>query len=427
MNVLTVRAALAACLAFPFYATADVITFGPGSHAALLAQIQNGNVISNGSPIVVDAGNFLHVNNLNGVVSQVLGTSVIVGGAPAYGGLARPLAPFTSYVSGLNLNINSTAGNASSMQVGSLQVGVDTQGTFTATGGAVVDISGATAVGVGARSGFQLNSAVLNQGGNFSLLGFENPNFAGAPPQALPSGPMAAMRVENGSTVNMLSPTAVLGVGWNGTSSGAGSASLIVNNSVINGNVTIGANGYLGGNGTIHGNVINYGTINPGNSPGTFYIDGTLTNVGTGRLILEVASNGSGGYITDKLVFSNPNALGSLGNTPLTFALGAGVDPNTFFASAAFDVDNFFFAGTASASTPLSQVVGTNIINSFFGGATFQYTSGVVAAPIVISAQLENEFLTNVSPVPEPAEWLLMLAGLGFVSMITKRKKLISG
>ena len=45
--------------------------------------------------------------------------------------------------------------------------------------------------------------------------------------------------------------------------------------------------GFWGG--TLAGQVTNFGTINPGNSPGTLVIDGGFTNAAGGQLVLEVA------------------------------------------------------------------------------------------------------------------------------------------
>jgi outer membrane autotransporter protein len=53
--------------------------------------------------------------------------------------------------------------------------------------------------------------------------------------------------------------------------------------------VTVEPGGILSGAGTI-GSVINSGTVNPGNSPGTLNVVGSYTQTGTGTLLVEIAS-----------------------------------------------------------------------------------------------------------------------------------------
>ena len=60
----------------------------------------------------------------------------------------------------------------------------------------------------------------------------------------------------------------------------------------------------LSGSGVINANVVNYGTITPGNSPGRLTINGDYDGTG-GKIVLEVASDGSGGFVFDEIVFGS--------------------------------------------------------------------------------------------------------------------------
>jgi hypothetical protein len=304
--------------------------------------------------------------------------------------------------------------NGTQLQTNSLVVGQDVQAIFQMSNGARLNVSGTTTVGAGSYSSMTISGSTFNSGNNLLVLGAAN---------SQPVSPLQTagqLNISNNSVVNV--NNGVLGVGWNGSSSTPLKSSLIINNSVVNGNVVIGSNGYLGGNGTIRGNLTNYGTINPGNSPGTIYLDGTFTNAAGGKLVLEVASNGNGGYITDKLVFANTSNLGSLGSAPITFALGAGVNASSFFSSDAFDLNNFFLAGNASSSVSFSQAVSSSVVNTFFNNTSFQYTSASNASPVTLGAFEQAEFLSSVSAVPEPQEWAMMMVGLGLVGFMARKK-----
>ncbi len=77
--------------------------------------------------------------------------------------------------------------------------------------------------------------------------------------------------------------------------------------------------GVLSGDGTINGDVINFGSVVPGNSPGSLTINGSYQQIGflpefganAGRLVAEIAgSPASGNY--DRLIVNGPVVLGGL-------------------------------------------------------------------------------------------------------------------
>ena len=64
---------------------------------------------------------------------------------------------------------------------------------------------------------------------------------------------------------------------------------LLVNGGFTANSLTVLGNALLGGAGTIYGNVFNYGTVSPGNSPGTLTIAGNYTQGSSGNLLVEIA------------------------------------------------------------------------------------------------------------------------------------------
>jgi hypothetical protein len=405
MNHLKISLLMGVLCANSWMANATVNIYG-GDSSDQLNLPNNSNFSNWNRPLVIDAGRYLDLNTAAGLVANMnVQQGVVVGGPPQYFPMSRPL--FNAGDAGLGLN-------GTQMLTSSLVVGLDARATMSLSNGATLNVSGNTTIGSGAYASMTLNGSTLNQGNNLYVLGASNSQ------PASPLQTAGQLTLANNSVVNV--NNGVLGVGWNGSSSTPLKSSLIINNSVVNGNVVIGSNGYLGGNGTIHGNLTNYGTINPGNSPGTIYLDGTFTNGAGGKLVLEVASNGSGGYVTDKIVFAKTDNLGSLGTAPITFALGAGVSAATFFASAAFDLNTFFLAGNAASSVSLSQGAASTVVSSFFSGTAFQYTDSGNSTPVVLGSEAGVEFLSSVSSVPEPAEWAMLLVGLGFVRVASRKK-----
>ncbi len=88
-----------------------------------------------------------------------------------------------------------------------------------------------------------------------------------------------------------------------------------------NGGLTVLQNALLGGNGTIFGDVLNFGTVNTGNSPGTLTIAGNFTQASSGTLALEIASP----TVFDRLVVSGTaNLAGTLAVQNLGTSLAYG-------------------------------------------------------------------------------------------------------
>ena len=80
---------------------------------------------------------------------------------------------------------------------------------------------------------------------------------------------------------------------------------LLINGEFTANSLTVLRNALLGGMGTIYGNVFNYGTVSPGNSPGTLTIVGNYTQGSTGNLDMQIANSNN----FDRLVVSGAVSL----------------------------------------------------------------------------------------------------------------------
>ena len=196
------------------------------------------------------------------------------------------------------------------------------------------------------------NGASLNLGGTgpgplgdgtLTLSGGSRINIQAAPGLATLSvarDGSGLMRVRGGSTVDVGDGSAYIGrlkgsdgtliiseassltagwvgVGRNKTLTGdvdGGTGTLVlVHSTLAASDIVIGSNGFLGGSGTITGNVTNHGIFSPGNSPGTMEIKGSFMAAAGSRMILEVQSDGQGGFVTDHVIFGNGQALDQIG------------------------------------------------------------------------------------------------------------------
>lgn len=221
------------------------------------------------------------------------------------------------------------------------------------------------------------------------------------------TGSDGTLIVSEGSIVN----TGWLGVARNKSSTGTvdgGTGTFIVNGGTVNvsGDVVIGTNGFLGGTaGSINvtGSITNYGIFSPGNSPGSFTINGNYTAAAGSRLILEVQANGPGGFLTDQVFFSEGATLDFAGMN-VEFRFLGDTDPNAFQASGGFDIDTFLARNLAAG--------GTAALNpALLSGATFSAQADGYVFQSFSFDPVGGATFTAV-PVPEPATWLMGLAGI---------------
>lgn len=172
----------------------------------------------------------------------------------------------------------------------------------------------------------------------------------------------------------------------------------------------IGAGGVVSGHGGVLnvGQVINGGLFSPGNSPGTLTVNGSFTALAGSRLLLEVQSDGQGGFLTDQLLL-NGGAV-DLSGLAVEFRFLAGTDPNAFLASGGFDIDQFVRADGAALPDSAFGAVAFSASSSDYTFTRFSYTAGGGA-------------VFEAVPVPEPGTWLMMSLGLAGLLMGRRRVK----
>jgi hypothetical protein len=220
--------------------------------------------------------------------------------------------------------------------------------------------------------------------------------------------------VSEGSTVT----AGWMGVGRNKTVSGnedGGTGTLVLINSTLAAKtLVIGTNGFLGGTGTITGSVTNYGIFAPGNSPGTMEIGGAFTAAAGSRLILEVQSDGHGGFNTDHVIFGAGQPI-DLAHLNVEFRFLGSTNPNDFQAQNLFDIDTFVQQRTAGgAMVDLApQVYGTANFSAQADAYTISNFSYTATGGAVFSA----------TPVPEPGSLLMFVAGLALLGSLARRRR----
>ena len=184
----------------------------------------------------------------------------------------------------------------------------------------------------------------------------------------------AGALVVNGTMENVGGALNLLG----GTLSGAG---------IINGDVFVG-----GGPGAA--------VFNPGNSPGTMTINGNFDLNPGGVLNLEIASDGSGGYLFDRLVVSGGVYLNGQVNFLVDPAIVDGwyALPGVSF----FDCPGGCNVGYGESFAWAIPGRPDSFVNLGDGGLSIDY----------------------LAPVPEPSTYAMLLAGLGLLGGVARRRNI---
>lgn len=288
-------------------------------------------------------------------------------------------------------------------------------GTVTLSGGSVLDISGPQA---------SLTVASY-EGGSVPSVGILN--LVGAGNRVTVAGSGAKLSI--GAAANAVG-TVVVGAGsllqadgfvsvaHDGLASTAGTGTLVVNGDLTTGTLFNGANGLVGGSGSIHADVVNLGTINPGNSPGRLQIDGKL-DTAAGTLVLEVQYDAATNtWLHDELVLGPTGSL-ALGHGRINFSFLPGSDPSAFLAQGLLDLDTFFKVDVGQGQ--LAGISSTPLLAHAFDEVQFSGQAGDRVLNAFTLDTRTGELGAQVSAVPAPPAWALLLLGLGWLLPLRRR------
>ena len=313
-----------------------------------------------------------------------------------------------SMANGSVVRIENTLSGASGVTIGGSRALTGGDGALTLSGGSRIEMAAPVASSsftVG-RTGSGLlrlqTGSALDLGGSALYV-------------ARASGSDGTLIATGGSTIN----AGFVGVGRDGANGGVdgGTATMVLNGATLNAtDVVIGTNGYLGGSAgaiNVSGTITNYGIFSPGASPGVFTINGAYVAAAGSRLILEVESDGNGGFLTDELRFGFGSDI-DLGALTVEFRFLGDTDPGAFLASGRFDIDTFLSQADATGTL-------LGLPSSEFAGVSFEARADAYTIAD-FSFDVDGGVSFTATPVPEPSTWALLAGGLVLIGARLQRR-----
>ncbi len=300
---------------------------------------------------------------------------------------------------------------------GGLNIGGD---SFASGGSGIVSLTGG--------SSFVVSGSAADNGIAVGRNGSGLLTLAGASTVSVGAGNIIVGREAGGVGLVSMSGNSTMNASYIGLAirqgvETGGIATMIVSNSTVNvGTLEIGLLGFLGGNNArINGSVTVHGTISPGESPGRIIINGAI-RTGSGLLVLDVESNGVGGFNIDHLQLTQGSTFDFTG-MDVRFNFLGDTDPREFAASGGMDLDNFVQSLAANdEATGLSTQFGAGTTwANWFSAAQFSATSDFY--DVSHFTFTPDGVITFEAQVPEPASlWLAALALMGALAAGRRRR-----
>lgn len=391
----------------------SLLVVGRGLNGNGTLNVVSGGALNARSMLVGQEAGSTGTVNING--GQVVLDGVLNGGPSSGQGVG--LAVGRGGTGTINIGNGSTVTISSTAPRAGLSLAASTTapggvGTANVSGGSTVSITGPEArVAVGRAAG-----ATGSGIGTLNILGSGSGVSAqGAGAAVLIGGAANTVGMVNVGAGASLSATDTIGVAHDENGSTEGLGTLVVNGTVTTGTLTIGTHGLLGGSGEINADVVNFGTINPGNSPGTLTINGDFDNTG-GLLVVEIQSLGNGQYAYDQLLFG-PGSNVLMGDGSVRFSFVDDTNPLEFLNSGLFDLGTFF-----------KRVDGNGAVEDLDEAqpGLFTQTRFEARSDSFVISRFEFDpqggVTLDASRVPLPASLPLVLLGLGVMGLRRARR-----
>jgi hypothetical protein len=387
----------------PFYLQGTgTVNNAPGSTFSVSGSVPGGSVYAGGTfnnsgAFSVSGGSQATVANFNNYAGATLANSGTFNG----NGTLTNTGTITTQGGGLFIN-NGTLANQSGGILN--QWGQKMNNVGSLTNGGTVELDAYGGPGTGPTWSINNSGTMLNQaGGTINIA----PRFTSNSIYLSNTGTFTNQGVINNA--GYIANSGTFTIGSTGSVTGPGAYLQSAGTTFVDGLLNAGggvnvAGGLLKGTGTISGPVtVNGGTVAPGHSPGLLTFTGNI-DIQSGGVSIEI------GGLTRGSQYSAINAgsinLGGLLTVSLV-DLGGGVFAPQ--AGSKFDI-----LDASSITGSFSSFVLADL------GSGLTWTHGIVALGNGVQAY---ELGVISAPVPEPETYAMMLAGLGLLGVMARRRK----
>lgn len=387
-----------------------VLTVGRGGGANGTLVINNGGAVA--APVILLAGiddgiGSLTLNNGSIALSgtQQFGSTPNTGPAFVLGRSGGVGSLSMSNGSTVSLSAPSTAQAFTAVSLGGTSVNVEGgTGSLSMSSGSRLTVSGGSSnsgvfvgrIGTGTMT-------VRDQGTVVDVSGVTGGGrvLVGVEPFGVNTG-TGTLVVSNNGFVNA---GALLGVAHNGVTSSGGTGTLSVNSGgrVSATSIYVGNQGTITGNGgTLSGNVVsNQGLISMGNSVGTMTVEGGYKTIDSGKFLLEIESDGNGGFVTDTMVFKGITASDlSFADSLFAFSFLADTNPNA--ALGLLNLAQFFLYDDGSGNLQGIDALGVPL-DTLFANVDFLARSDSYVINSFDYTPSGGFVMISATAVPEPS------------------------